>query len=974
MSRIKSVIESLGYSNSNMLYYYDSVDMQSHRAVVKLFEAFAPTAVYLVDNKPFIVFYESLESKIDSQVIIKVWNAQIPLLIVSYQDRLEVFNGCSLDLKKNLIMLESMDYNHVNEFSHFSFWNISNPLSWKNYEKKLSAPKLDEILLDNIREATSLLRKSKCAPFAVKIILRLLFIRYLIDRGIDLDYFGLTSNVKDSQIYLLIVLQDKKKLYNLFTHLKNRFNGNLFELYEAEQHSECDIIDVASLNILHDLMAGDLVLSSGQTSLFPLYDFNIIPVELISNIYERFLGDKAQKEDKAFYTPPYLVDYLLKQTVTTFLDKNRTCRILDPACGSGIFLVEAARKLIERNILYDSMNFSDRKLVEVVTENLWGIDKNPEAVDVAIFSIYLTILDYKDPKTLRDFELPYLKNTNFFVCDFFSDKATRYLKGKRFDFIIGNPPWGSVNGPHVKYCEDRDLPIHRKEISRSFILRTEDFANASTCCCLIVTSKLFYNSKSPSVAFRRRLLEKTKVAKYVELAAVREIIFTKARGPAGVIMYQFNNNCEDNKKHELCHLTLKPNIYFKLFNIIAIEKNDYKYVPQSLLLDNDWAWKTLVFGYTQDFATINSLLKKHKTVKQVINEYAFRDGTGIRYADGDKQDADHLIGHWLINAENGIKSYEVIIENGQKFTKKKIHRAKKDKMYLFSSPYALLKKGFNTQNYRVRAAYSEEDFLYTDAITGICGEESNKKVLQSLVGLFNSSFFSYLNLMLGSSSGIEREQGFPTQIFSYPVIIDEQIADLVVLIERALKNERSAICSSSESKDLINKLDELILDKLDLANDTFVNYALDIQIPLVAKNKVYWEVVSSDQLYNYAKIFTEYFNTIFDRSDKYISANIFKGIAGHYCAVEFVFLDSTPEKIINEHDNTKDNQINFLSKFMLNKVNDLFYEIKDVISFSKNSFYILKTQENKNWHPAMAKLDLADVITSIVNGNEVHES
>jgi L-rhamnose mutarotase len=53
---------------------------------------------------------------------------------------------------------------------------------------------------------------------------------------------------------------------------------------------------------------------------------------------------------------------------------------------------------------------------------------------------------------------------------------------------------------------------------------------------------------------------------------------------------------------------------------------------------------------------------------------------------------------------------------------------------------------------------------------------------------------------------------------------------------------------------------------------------------------------------------------------------------------------------------------------MLDKVNDLFYQLKDVINFSEDSVYILKTDENKNWHPAMAKLDLADVLDSILTG------
>jgi hypothetical protein len=975
VSKAKYIIESLGYSNSSMLYYSDSIEAQNNRSIRKLFKELEPIAIYLADRRPFIVFCESAAKNISQQLMKKIWNAQIPVLIIGFDNRIEVYNGCSLDSNKELILLETVDNNSINENALFSFWNISSAAFWEKYEQKLSVPKLDEVMLNNIKEATHQLKETSCAPFAVKIILRLIFIRYLIDRGVDVDYHGLCADVVDSQARLLVIMQDKTELYDLFEYLKDRFNGNLFELYEENNRSEIDMLDVFSLKMLRDLMAGDLILASGQTSLFPLYDFNIIPVELISNIYERFLSDATQKKDKAFYTPPYLVNYLLEQTVAPYLEKNTCCKILDPACGSGIFLVESARKLIERSIIHQNPNrLDDEKLVNIITENLWGIDKNPEAIDVAVFSVYLTVLDYKDPKTLRNFKLPLLKNDNFFVCDFFSDDASRYLKGRHFDFIIGNPPWGSVDGLHVNYCEERNLPIQGKEISRSFVLRTNDFADMNTSCCLIVTSKLFYNTKSSSVAFRKWLLEKTKINKYIELAAVRELIFTATRGPAGVIVYRFHDHDKENKNNELCHLTLKPNIFFKLFNIVVIEKNDYKYVPQSLLLDNDWAWKTLVFGYTHDFKSIKALQSKYASVKQVIKDHALKYGTGIRVADGEMQDASHLVGRWLIDAETGIKSFEVIKKHGEFFTKKYVHRAKKDKQYLFQSPYTLIKKGFNTQSYKFRAAYSEENFLYTDAITGICGDETNKEVLLTLTGLFNSSFFSYLNLMLGSSSGIEREQGFPTEIFKYPAIVDTQIADLVMQIENAIEAEREIFDNATDSEKLIQKLDGLILDKFNLSNDIFVDYALNIQIPLVAKNKMFWETVTDDVLRNYAKIFIEYFSEILKQNKRYIFVKIYKNIKERYCAAEFIFQDTHPEKLIIVHDGKQNIQIDFTSKFMLNKINDLFYRIKDVIGFSENSFYIVKTDECKNWHPAMAKLDLAEVLDSILRGNEVSES
>jgi hypothetical protein len=967
---IRNIIDRLGYSASrNLCSNPNEIEMNNY--LYKLFIEIKPCAIYMADNKPFIAFCESTETQLSPNLIKKIWNAQIPLLIVSFDNRVEVYNGCSIDSNNNeLISLKSLAEDDVDESAPFSFWNISNAAFWLDYEKALSvAPKLDVIMLDNIRGAASRLNEGSCAPFAVKIILRLIFIRYLIDRGVDLAYKNLTGDVSVSQSNLLSIMRDKTDLYDLFRYLKERFNGNLFELYEDANGSEIDLLEDTSLKILCDLMSGDLMLPSGQRSLFPLYDFNIIPVELISNIYERFLGER-QKEDKAFYTPPHLVDYLLKQTITPFLRENHTCAILDPACGSGIFLVESARKLIEHAMARkENEGLSDQELIDTVTECLWGIDKNQEAIDIAIFSIYLTILDYKDPKTLKDFKLPFLLNKNFFVCDFFSEQAESDLKGKQFDFIIGNPPWGSTSGLHEKYCEDRDLPIQGKEISRSFVLRSKDFARENTCCCLIVTSKLFYNKKSPSVDFRKWLLTNTKVDKYIELAAVRELIFAKVRGPAGVVIYRFNNDRESNIINEMCHLSLKPNIFFKLFKIIVIEKNDYKHVHQSMLVEHDWAWKTLVFGYIDDYNLIKSLNKKCPTVSQIFERFSLKHGTGIHVADG-KQDATHLMGRWLIDAKKGIHPFEALDECGESFTKKKIDRAKKDKMHLFDAPYTLIKKGFDTQTYKFRAAYSEADFLYTDAITGVCGRKDDKNILLALTGLFNSSLYAYLNLMLGSSSGIEREQGFPSEIFTYPAMIDDQIADLVSDTQSAKSNEREPFSGANESSDLIQRLDDLILEKFEARDAVFVDYALKIQIPLIAKNKMVWETVSSSQLCDYAQVFIKYFSGIFANENKYVNANIYNNIAHHYCAVEIVFHDTEPAETITEHDGSQNVIMDFMGELRIKEVNSLFYQMKDVAFFSQSSFYILKNNECRNWHPAMAKLDLADALDSILAGSD----
>lgn len=128
--------------------------------------------------------------------------------------------------------------------------------------------------------------------------------------------------------------------------------------------------------------------------------------------------------------------------------------------------------------------------------------------------------------------------------------------------------------------------------------------------------------------------------------------------------------------------------------------------------------------------------------------------------------------------------------------------------------------------------------------------------------------------------------------------------------------------------------------------------------------------VSLQQLGSYADIFINFFNKIFAEDEKYIVTKIYKNIVGHYCALEFVFQDTKPVSQIVEIAECDNAYVSLASKFMLSEVNDLFYQMRDVVNFEENSFVILKTDEDKNWHPAMAKLDLADVLDSIFAGAE----
>lgn len=415
---IEKLIENLGFSGSKNLVNIDmltKLDISKHD--VKTLKVINPYAIYLVNSKPFILFIESsFEEKKLQQISKLIWNAQIPIAFICDSNSVKIFNGKALDLKSYLIEeIYNQSIEDFSEESEFSYLKISDPLFWDQYTKQYTKTHLNDYLLDNITSLTNKLKKKYKVKFATKLVLRLIFIRYLIDRGVDIAYKNFNHDIKASQKELLKITKNKVELYELFKYLKEKFNGNLFELND-EINNTCLTDEVFIL--LSDFLSGKISIDNGQMSLFSMYDFNIIPVELISNIYEILLGKEIRNKDNAFYTPNYLAEYILDKTTLEFLKNNRQYKILDPSCGSGVFLVNSFRRIIDMN-LGDKLFCEDDKLLkELLLSNIYGIDINEDAIDVTIFSLYLTILDYKDPKILSEFKLPNLKGCNLIASDF----------------------------------------------------------------------------------------------------------------------------------------------------------------------------------------------------------------------------------------------------------------------------------------------------------------------------------------------------------------------------------------------------------------------------------------------------------------------------------------------------------------------------------------------------------------------------
>ena len=969
LAHIDGIIKRMGYAESSCLKYrrdgFNSASFSTHTA--KVLDELSPYAVYLIADEPFVLFFEESSNQDENkQLNKKIWNAQIPVAIVCGTGDVKVYNGCSIDRKEyTLTQVEHLFVDTIDENSPFSYWDITSQNFWNKYIAQFSGEKLNDRLLSNLSDITKKLRDLYHVSFATKLMLRLIFIRYLIDRGVDLDYAGFSSDVQTSRKSFLNLLTDKEKLYALFSHLKEKFNGNLFEL-NNEINDASLTVDV--LQLLHDFLSANIDTKTGQLSFFDLYDFNIIPVELISNIYEILLGEKGRDKDNAFYTPQYLVNYILDNSISQYVKDNGKCKVLDPSCGSGIFLVESYRRMVEQKLNGAQFTEDNELLQRILTENIYGVDLNNDAIDVAIFSLYLAILDYKNPKTLKKFVLPNLKGHNLFVSDFFDVKGLKLLQSVKFDFIVGNPPWGKGGQLQADYCAKHGYKkyMQKNDTCRGFILRSKDFSSANTQCCFVLHSKMLYMQKQPSKDFRNYLLNNTEIIKVVELSSVRKRIFKNADAPAVVLSYRFSNNNVLENQFE--YISMKPNIFFRLFNIIVIEKNDVKYVKQQLLSENDWAWKTLVYGLTGDIDTILMLKKNFPTLCEYMKVQTppFVSGTGVQYNDGDKNDASHLYGKPLLESEKAIDHFTIALGNITTFAKTKIHRTRD--AALFQAPYCLMLRGIDMSDYTMKAVYEETSFVFKEAVFAVKGSLEQKKQLLNIVGLLNSKIYAYFNLMLGSSLGVEREQRQVGEVLEFPFVYSLKIAEKVELIQDLLKKDVFTVETDLSVE--IEELNSTIFDAFQLSNNVFVDYALRIQIPQLTESESCeaYRLVEAKDLKSYAKPFFEYLSAIFKTSKKYVTVNIYPQIAKHYSAIEVVLLDKQPQKwlqIINQSDFRKE----VLSKFSAHKINDLFFELKDVIYFEENSFYIIKPNLYKNWHMALSRVDLMEVADQILSRN-----
>ena len=366
-----------------------------------------------------------------------------------------------------------------------------------------------------------------------KLLILSLVIKYLEERKVfEGGFFG--RFLKGANEFFE-VLSDGPALVKLLDHLEDRFNGHIFTLKVEELQTLKDSNKLTDFAKFVEARRE----RDGQLTLWQRYSFADLPVELISHIYQLFVKDT----DVAVYTPHFVVRMMLGEVLSwerlDRLEKNDEV-ILDGACGSGIFLVEAYKRLVLHWRYRNGWEHPKVKdLKHLLTSRLRGVDLEEGAVELSAFSLCLALCDALEPEEIRtSIKLfPPLKEKTIHTGCFFELREQGTVKGK-IGVVVGNPPFASkltTDGAKRAYAryqkEHGELPD--KQVAYLFLHESMEMLERGGMLSMLQQYNFLYNQQS--LGFRRNFIKWWDVREILDFISVRGL-FQKGDADTKVIV------------------------------------------------------------------------------------------------------------------------------------------------------------------------------------------------------------------------------------------------------------------------------------------------------------------------------------------------------------------------------------------------------------------------------------------------------
>ena len=755
----------------------------------------------------------------------KLWNlSTAPFLIIILPNQVRVYAGFNYDpRKKSIGYIETADLTPADisrKLKDFYADEIDSGRIWQTQANNLTPEKrVDQRLLRSLEELGNELINNRLVArdVAHALIGKYIYIRYLKDRRILSDNWLDQHNISLEDV--LGRGASRSNLYKLVEALENRFNGRIFPLDLTGPGAPNDKI----ISYVASVFRGDDP-TSGQLALdFQAYDFSYIPIETLSSIYEQFLRREGKgKNEGAVYTREFVADYLLRE-LNSVKPLTSPMRILDPACGSGAFLVLVYRRLIEEELRKRRRKFlPPEKLRQILDESIYGVESSRDACYVAEFSLILTLLSYVNPPDLdrnESFQFPALHNNNIFECDFFDDESVFWKKNLTFDWITGNPPWTKLKSktapeqqPHAwKWLTDRDnsvkRPVGKYSLSEAFSWRVTDLLHEGGYVGLLLHATSLFNTYSAK--YREAFFKQHTISRITNFANLAYILF-KGRADAPAATFIYTKSGMGQEKPPIIHYGpfVANQVFFRLDGnktnkrawAITIYEDEIQSVdPYEAELGGGTVWKLALWGTYRDGKAVNHLRRLFPTsLSEVKEKRDWKFHQGLELCTADTPGCKYLpsLGDFKLLDVNAMSGgfYLSVPANVLHDIPEEYHYIKPQSgdigLQVAKAPHIFWSVTF--------AAYSDLNFVLPKPQIGLSAPLHDADYLRAVSAYLNSSIGQYLLFFHAASWGVDRNKFAPTEAEPIPIpnFSDEQVTQLANL-HRELSESHVAELQSS---------------------------------------------------------------------------------------------------------------------------------------------------------------------------------
>jgi N-6 DNA Methylase len=609
---------------------------------------------------------------------------------------------------------------------------------------------------------------------------QVLFVSYLEHREIVGPTYRERRDV--AQLHGLMANSDREGVRKLIDRLRSDFNGDFLG---DDRHNPWAALTDNGFHFLNQFLCRtDMQTGQGD---FWNYDFSYIPVELLSGLYESFLSPEQQAKEGAYYTPRNLAMLAVDLALTGSADPLSET-ILDGACGSGILLTSAYRRLIALAEARkgEQLTFTERG--DLLRTRIFGGDINFMACRVTAFSLYLSLLEGLDPADILEAQdregakLPSLSGTNLAsgpkVADFFSD--THIFSGRRFSLIISNPPWAEPEGTDRtsadEWAEKSGAPFARRQIAGAYALRAIDFLAAAGRVCLILPIGQFLGPSSAD--FVSHLLEKYRPSRLINFGDLQGLLFPKTENTCHVFLGEQRSEgvlgrALFDESFEYC--VPKADMSLALGRL-SMQSADRHRLQTRSVAEDPQLLVTMMWGDASDLAiwtrlsargTFGSAWKGPREFRR----WVYRKGIHMNDRNREAVNAEPLrdtpfVPITALSAGSPILHPDLLTRWPTQQTT--VVGLNESILGVFDGPRVLFPDGFSKEEQYVRAVYYDKPATFTHSIGVIAGKEEDAPLLQFAAVYLRSRLAQYFLMMRGWKMLCERNGIHLTDIETFP--------------------------------------------------------------------------------------------------------------------------------------------------------------------------------------------------------------